>query len=322
MCEDSLNEKFDIRREVTKLIKTNEPTNFVTKNADKNPNPKVLLIDEVDVFFNDDFLGNIYVPSAKIKHESITDLFKYIWAMKNKGLSFTSVKTSKEYQNCINYFTNWSRLIDEQVKQALADLATFQTHTYVVDASKGKIGYKEQDGVSFKIVYGYKTLFAYFFEHQLGKITQKSLEENIFIQVNCGCFSYSEIPNYFDNILGVTGTLENLSEARKRLIKEKYHIKFETIMPSVYGGTKIDFKRESYILISNKDDYFLRLVEEIEKRLPGIQNGEFKRAVLVFFETEDVLYKFYNSSPMSHLRDKVNFLFCIFSFQRKIYVAV
>lgn len=41
------------------------------------------------------------------------------------------------------------------------EVGNFQLIDYVV--SDGKIGYKELDGVSFDIVYGYKTLFQYMY---------------------------------------------------------------------------------------------------------------------------------------------------------------
>jgi hypothetical protein len=46
-------------------------------NEDKRP--QVLLIDEVDVFFSDDFYGKTYNPRALIKHETISALTDYIW---------------------------------------------------------------------------------------------------------------------------------------------------------------------------------------------------------------------------------------------------
>lgn len=45
------------------------------------------------------------------------------------------------------------------------DAKQFDKIEYVIEDQK--IGYKEHDGVSFSIVYGYKTMFAYFYESEL-----------------------------------------------------------------------------------------------------------------------------------------------------------
>ena len=49
----------------------------------------------------------------------------------------------------------------------LSDLGSYD-HEYVV--LNDKIGYKEQDSISFNVI-GYKTMFAYFQEHENGKIS-------------------------------------------------------------------------------------------------------------------------------------------------------
>ena len=77
----------------------------------------------------------------------------------------------------------------------LADIKNFECHDYVV--KDDKIGYKEQDSVAFNVNYGYKTLFAYFHEHGRNKISLKSLNDNTYIIINCGHYSYAEIPLQF-----------------------------------------------------------------------------------------------------------------------------
>ena len=98
----------------------------------------------------------------------------------------------------------------------LSDVLDFK-HDYLVQFDK--IGYKEQDRIEFDIVYGYKTMFAYFFENESGNLTKSSLEENISSGIRCGSYSYSEIPKKFNKIMGVTGTLKNLSKFEKGIVK-------------------------------------------------------------------------------------------------------
>ena len=117
----------------------------------------------------------------------------------------------------------------------IADLHDFK-HDYLV--KDDKIGYKEQDGLSFGVVYGYKTMFAYFHEHEQKRISKSSLEENIFIGIKCGSFSYAEIPECFKFIMGVTGTLKTLSKSESNIVENVYGIMKKTFIPSVFGENK------------------------------------------------------------------------------------
>ena len=90
------------------------------------------------------------------------------------------------------------------------DLKSIDSHTnYVV--KENKIGYVYGDRVMFNISQGYLTSFAYLLEQEKKTITKKSVTENIGLRVSCGSFSYSEIPFKFKSILGISGTVETIS---------------------------------------------------------------------------------------------------------------
>lgn len=59
-------------------------------------------------------------------------------------------------------------MIEEVSKDMLYDIKSFDSEYEVKD---DKIGYKDQDTIVFNISYGYKTLYAYYNEHQNGKIS-------------------------------------------------------------------------------------------------------------------------------------------------------
>ena len=46
---------------------------------------RVLLIDEVDVFFSKDFFGNTYLPEATLKDQTVIALLDVIWRSKEQG---------------------------------------------------------------------------------------------------------------------------------------------------------------------------------------------------------------------------------------------
>jgi hypothetical protein len=54
---------------------------------------------------------------------------------------------------------------------------------------------------------GYLTQFAYIREHGESSISEDSLRKNLGLRVNCGAYSFAKIPEKFNLILGVTGSL-------------------------------------------------------------------------------------------------------------------
>nr|XP_047141291.1 uncharacterized protein LOC124816231 [Hydra vulgaris] len=167
-------------------------------------------------------------------------------------------------------------------------------HDYII--KNDKLAYKEQDGISYDVIYCYKTLFAYYFEHDEGRISTESLNDVISIGIRCGSYSFAEIPNNFHYITGVSGTLQTLSKSEKQII-ESYGIKKFTYIPSMFGDNKRRFAKEADIFIENTDDYFPKLNEHIEHS-STIKN-ELRRPVLVFFTTKTSLMEFYNSNKLT-----------------------
>ncbi|CAF4273892.1 unnamed protein product [Rotaria magnacalcarata] len=302
LCEGIINENGDIRQLVEKLISNSKDE---TRNMhSKNKRLKILFIDEVDVFFSRDFYGNVYTPSASWKDTTLKSLVKFIWTHRSSDLSLSEIQSTPEYKACQEKFPNWILLIDEAINDMIADVHSFQSHDYVV--KNDKIGYIEQDNIVYNVIYGYKTLFAYYHEHEQGNISTESLHDNISIRIKCGSFSYAEIPLQFEYIMGVTGTLETLSDPEKKVINNNYKIVQNTFVPSVFGKNNLRFIEKDDIIIENSDDYFNRIKREIDDRITG-KNSE-KRAILVFFESKAKLMQFYQSSALESIKDSVVYL--------------
>ncbi|CAF3383520.1 unnamed protein product [Rotaria socialis] len=302
LCEYIINENGDVRQVVEQLI--SKDSNIAVENAKIIKRAKILLIDEVDVFFSRDFYGNIYTPAATLKDPTITSLVNYIWTQRNSKLNLNKINETQQYKDCCARFPKWELLIQEAIKDMLSDVNSFESHNYNV--KEDKIGYIEQDNIIYNVVYGYKTLFAYYFEHEKGKISKTSLEDNICIRIKCGGFSYAETPLQFQNIMGVTGTLETLSDQEKEVIKSVYKIHKTTITPSVFGANNLKFTKKDDIRIESSDDYFNVIRREIDDRLVG-KSSE-KRAVLVFFESEKKLKTYYESKALEPMKDTVSYL--------------
>ena len=52
-------------------------------------------------------------------------------------------------------------------------------------------------------------------------------------------------------------------------------------MPSVFGNRNLDFSQNKDVIILDKDNYFMRIADEIRLKLGELPK---RRAILVFFE--------------------------------------
>ena len=191
----------------------------------------------------------------------------------------------------------------------LADLKTFESHSYVV--KDDKIGYKEQDNIVFDTSFGYKTLFAYFLENEKGTISKDSLNKNINILIRLGSFSYAEVPLKFNSILGVTGTLETLSSPEKEIIENVYNIRLNTFIPSCYGRNNLQFSPIDNVLVETEQKHHKVIAQEISHKIRA------KRAVFVVLESKNELKRFYSSDAFLPFKSKALILTEEASFQEK-----
>lgn len=104
-----------------------------------------------------------------------------------------------------------------------------------------KIGYKIHDHYNFNTNKGYLTQFAYIKESINAKVSLKSLALNSGLRVSCGNFSYANIADQFKYIMGVTGTLESISEVQTKIIVDHFKIYDQTFIPSVFGKNNLNF---------------------------------------------------------------------------------
>eukprot|EP01083_Nonionella_stella_P004720 13717_1 len=322
LSENIINEDGNIRDIVTDLMLTEDEQK---SGANKCYSPKryaranVLLIDEVDVFFNKQFYGQFYTPGAVLKHECIKGITDYIWNHYTKNgnqsiLTLSAIKATNEYEECVKVF-EWADIIDEQVKCMLADINTFESPKYVV--RNDKIGYKEGDQISYTATVGYKTLFAYYHEHynHNNVISTQSLENMTAMYLKCGTFSYAEIPKRFNVIMGVTGTLKHLSRSQLQIMDQDYGLKVHSYMPSLFGINKHKFDEDEDIKITMIEQFNEALKNEIIKRLKD--HAPATRCVFVFFDDRIKLMSFYNSNAFIAFHDRTRIITEQLTFKEK-----
>jgi len=98
----------------------------------------------------------------------------------------------------------------------VAGALAYKHDYFIIDK---KIVYKDNDTISPNISYGYKTVFANIYEHSRNNVSFDNLDQALQITLMIAEFSYAKLPNYFQTILGVTGTLEVLPQYKKRQLE-------------------------------------------------------------------------------------------------------
>ena len=303
LCEDFINRHGDVRSCVLDHIASPAPPSARGPPDGAGAKGRVLLIDEVDVFFQADFYGNAYKPLALLQDPAVHALVGYVWEHRAARPAFSAVRHSAAYRAVCQRFGGWEDLVEGCVRGMLADLRSFESAEYVV--RDGRIGYEREDGVSFTATYGYKTMFAHFKEHEARRVSRGARDARVGLLIACGNFSYAEVPRAYACIMGVTGTLETLSACERALLADVYRIRRATYVPSVYGRNQLQFAPESpqYVVIESARAHFGALRSEINRRLVGTHH--LQRAVLVFFGSKQQLREFYHCDAMADLRDAV-----------------
>jgi hypothetical protein len=179
----------------------------------------------------------------------------------------------------------------------LSCLQTNRTHEYSVDYTKECIGYMDSDKISYRKVKGYNTLFAYFKEYEEGqngqKISERALTSKLNLLIEVCSFSYAKIPEIYEGILGVPGTLQTLVPEQMSLLKIEYKVKLTTIVPTAYQNKQLSLTQwtitadNNVFIESTVPEYYDKILQEIKDRLNSNPNG--KRDILVFFENLTVL---------------------------------
>ena len=227
LVETVINKEGDIRLLAEAAVLTGATNSAERKQLQHGDRPRILLIDEVDVFFSSDFYGKTYNPGITFKAPEIVTIMKAIWAA-NKGRSITieAIQGMPEYTQLKTLFYSEAvPLLDQHLRQMIEDAPMYNEppyelvldHTNMDPAAASvvqAIGYKNQDSIDVRMSIGYRTAFAYLYE--ISRLTnaqavklEAALPNMLSLQMRCGEFSYAAIPqNNFKTIMGVTGSFE------------------------------------------------------------------------------------------------------------------
>ena len=289
LCEDNINRGAPVRDLVSEFL-FNKQSGARHENIQHH---RVILIDEVDVFFSSTFLGETYNPSSTIIGDRCYDVLKYIWQNYSRSdFSINTIIKIPSYASLIEEHPNMREMFAFQLEQMIADVKNFDdpNFPYKLDKVNGRIGYILHDEISYQISYGHKTTFAYFAAKDKGEITEEVLKSRVGFLLYCGRFSYAEIPKTYVYILGVTGTLQSLAPSELEIIRQFKINKF-SYMPSMYGETDLDFKPQSDVFVLSDLDQYFKKIREMAMEYTSKGN-----AVLIFFNDQTRIDSFQNSN--------------------------
>eukprot|EP00659_Diplonema_papillatum_P008816 gene8816-13662_t len=295
----------DIRQLVVSLLNGEASSGTLGKQAGSKK--RFAIIDEVDVLLQEDFYSEEYCVFAMLQREEVTALAAHLWRQhKKKKLTIEDLKTTLETVEgaaCVGCLgPKWNPLMEAAVQHMVAALVNFSSHEgkYVVCKKRQKIGYRRADHkVDFEISYGYSTMWAYFKEHDNHAVTLESRNGKTGLNIDCGCFSYAQIPQQYDVVVGLTGTLKWLSETERAVLKEEYNVEGYTYVPSVYPTNHaLVFAGDTAegVMLNKPDEHYTCIVDAVKQCQDKV-----KRPVIVFFETR-TLDDFLKSNVSKQLR--------------------
>uniref|UniRef100_A0A1Q3FLU5 SecA family profile domain-containing protein n=1 Tax=Culex tarsalis TaxID=7177 RepID=A0A1Q3FLU5_CULTA len=299
---------------------------------------KVLLIDEVDVFFTEKFYGKSYsqvicpkVPGLTLIQDKIWDLIvKGNWSagfIKRKVKEFEGysdhpdIRKLVEFINRPDTYTLLEASGEDLVEKTYTNKSLYISHLdrmistaldvnqrVIDDPFLNRFRLNSQGNITCRTALGKycdRTKAGYYNAFIYLKLTRgcSNPESDNFgyMMLDTGSISYAKLPENYPLILGVTGTLTTLNEYEQRAVKEHYQILNSSVMPSFFGGSNLKFNKFSnFSCFETETDWMNNIFSNINVAINQ------KRSVLVFFETDIKINAFMNE--FSSQLDRLNVL--------------
>ncbi len=284
----------------------NSPYSFKGKDDKRN---RVLLIDEVDVFFGENFYGEVSASAHIFDDDAAKDLVKHVFdsrATHNSSTIAASIPVLMAHPSAIKFQTLHPRLdLEQHLKQMLRDLTLSDFPTGVACLGKGQshvkvmkevddIGYTNMatGAVERKVTYRYKTFFAYLFRCRVIKDIDETKNSRRFgILLNCGYQLYSDLPKHCGLLLGVSGTVSQLSPGDLEVLRE-FQFSSTSLIPSTFKKEQLlqAASNEGFdVSFGSMDKFFADVISKIQRCR---SKSSFHRPILVVFKDESAVKHF------------------------------
>mmetsp|Transcript_175699 Transcript_175699/g.558037 ORF Transcript_175699/g.558037 Transcript_175699/m.558037 type:complete len:1076 (-) Transcript_175699:522-3749(-) len=302
LTEDMLCARGNVFDMTAHLVNGHSP-NLGSRSSTSASSDHILLLDEVDVFFGDNFYGDTWNPNALLASPEVTHIFHQVWTMHGQAFSskqmLQSVKNSQEFDVLCRRFPEWTFLLEDALSSMCRDVGKVNSRPYHYDRASNRIGYTELDEVNYRRFYGYQTAFAYMAEATKGNLrdAEEALAAALNLTIPCGRFLYCNISP--SRILGVSGTLHALGAFEWRILNN-YGLQVYTDMPSVYGRSNfrfLDQSRGEPVTVSSECEHFCRVTDAVK------QTSKAGRATIVFFKDASKLRQYVGSPYFVQLRN-------------------
>ncbi|XP_038115093.1 uncharacterized protein LOC6047142 [Culex quinquefasciatus] len=282
--------------------------------GNSRPNP-VLLIDEVDVFFDDKLYGENRGIGSFPSVSGLDKIQLKIWELVKQRASnirqsvdffinFSACTDSTEFNHLMDKSGQYSLLTsgnNECTIKHYSNATLFSSHLdeMISTAEKvynmknddsflnqyqlnrfGNITKKKSFGnYSETTYYGYYNTFIYF------RLKQTDFEQGKsnfgYFNFHLGSISYAKLPENFPLILGVSGTLTTLSSYEKKVVKDHYNITDLSVMPSFFGGSNLKFNEtQDFSCLNTVNEWMNAIFGRINMMVYA------RRSVLVVFDTD------------------------------------
>jgi hypothetical protein len=179
----------------TAPARSSVPVDRMAKNLP--PTPRVLLIDEVDVFLSEDFYGELYRATTAVSCDHVRALQHLMYKERASPADALRklVKESHHYKQLAqSQIGKFLPIVDNEISKMLQDVRSFDSDSHKYRVSDGKIAYDFLDTTVTNVVAGYQTLFAYMKEFEMKRVAEDAVKEAAGLRLKCGSFSYAEIP--------------------------------------------------------------------------------------------------------------------------------
>ncbi|XP_052563013.1 protein translocase subunit SecA-like [Culex pipiens pallens] len=286
----------------------------------------VLLMDEVDVFFTEDYYGSVYCPTTYSYILGLEEIQAEIWyAVNNLGEHDVQRVTSRieTFMSSSPRFGNrtlfsmlflskrgaYDLLVNTDngyVRKSYTNKSLFAEHLNLMISNAIQVATKPSQFKDYKlnhegaitrkidekwetgVINDYLSTFNYFRLKKDYFIRRVSTGDNYgYLYLGCGSISYAMLPKAFPLILGVTGTLTSLNQYEKATIERLYNITKSSIMPTFFGCSNNRFNpTEDFTLHSKRPLWLGKIFSQAYAAVTA------KRAVLIFFFNGNLLEEF------------------------------
>eukprot|EP00300_Choanocystis_sp_HF-7_P002307 c11776_g2_i1.p1 GENE.c11776_g2_i1~~c11776_g2_i1.p1 ORF type:complete len:863 (+),score=161.43 c11776_g2_i1:2087-4675(+) len=275
---------------------------FQEKSSQQQPN-RVLLMDEVDVFFSQDFYSSCRHTGHAIRSPDVVELYQTIYERRGRPPKLEDILTWGCTKRLLAQYPRLVDVLKNKVDRIARDLLKFpagkpMTHKCVISSNESRIGYvnRATEEVSFSRI-SHSVSFACIEAATTGqfKNPDRAIEAQVCLPLTSGEMPYSMVTQHCDLIMGVSGTLSTLSKEQTHMLSQN-GLGAPILIPSMFEkkqrmhtGTRVfggDWEKECFKALCRS------LVSELEEG----------RAVLVVFDTAVELNRFANRLRMDPIR--------------------